>query len=188
MCDYCEERCCLLPLRWTSFGVGVLELLVYACTFVVCLFTVPDTDLSRVFQWLQYVMHVTAFFFGIILIIGALTENQRLVLVHVIAMLFLSITLPLLWLDIARSYKGVSVFQKNEQLRKTILCVIYATLFVFWVIALMYYRQLDKDLKAPVLSGTVRSGQTSWNYLTRMSSKSKAKDKEKLSKEAITTT
>lgn len=50
---------------------------------------------------------------------------------------------------------------------------------IAWFTTYLYYRQLRKDLVAPVLPGTVRSGQTSWNYLTRMSRKAREKNKER---------
>lgn len=76
MCDFCEERCCFFPLRWTSFGIGVLELLVFACVTVISYFTLPDSDLGKSHTAVQYGLQAIAFVCGLFLLLGALTVSR----------------------------------------------------------------------------------------------------------------
>lgn len=91
-----------------------------------------------------------------------------------------AITVPLIWLNVIKHHKHRSETLDRCLDHLTVILVMVYTLFTLaWFTTYLYYRQLRKDLVAPVLPGTVRSGQTSWNYLTRMSRKAREKSKEK---------
>lgn len=107
-------------------------------------------------------------------------ENHRLVLVHVLGNGITAAIMPLVWLNVIKHYRHRSqALEKCIELQTMILGMVYSVFALAWMTTYLYYRQLCKDLVAPVLPGTVRSGQTSWNYLARMSRKAKEKDKDK---------
>lgn len=79
MCDFCEERCCLFPLRWTSFTIGVVELLLFACITVISYFTLPESDLGKSHNMVQYGLQAIGFVCGLFLLLGALTVRNFVV-------------------------------------------------------------------------------------------------------------